>query len=876
MLSAIRKPGSYTPVAVIALLGLLLTAGAMILFERAHQREKTARFGQEVSERAALLAERLNRDVSIIRGVDSYASVTPDLTGGQFRAFAREQVRDAEVVQALEWISVLHDHERPMFEARMRAMGHPDFTIREFDAAGRLVAAARRPRYLPVTQVEPLAGNEAALGLDLASDPKRLDALQQACIEDRVILTRRLRLAQEGSGVLVVSPVHAPGASSTCGQGLRGYVVGLFRLSLIVRKALANSAPYPVDLYLYDEDAGADDLPLHYEPSSLHGKAPVPLSKAALLAGPHLSLPISVAGRTWSVVGRPIPALIDEPRPFLPWVPLAGLIMTAGICAYLAGGESRHRRQRLLTEALASSNARLEDEASVRRHVEESLQVRTLTLSRRVREVNGLYALSKLSTDPALDWRQVCRQAVDLLPRSSGGVEDAGARVTVEGEVFESSGFRALGRRVSCPVLADGRPVGEIELFLVDDGGGDENAFLSAAAEIIGRHMQAHRTQKALEAAKASAERATEAKARFFAAASHDLRQPLQAMHLFLHILRQRLDDPKSIDIASKLGEAMKTADGLLDALLQVGRLDAGTVQAEPTEFAVGDLLARLGDEFSLQARAKNLRLAVVRSSVAVRSDPVLLGRVLGNLLSNALRYTRRGGVLLGARRRGDMLRLMVVDSGIGIQPHEVDSIFQEFYQVSNPERDQARGLGLGLAIVDRMARLLGHRVRVASVPGRGSCFCIDVPIASGAPLAAPALPAATDEPALVGMLVAVVENEPSQREGLDLLLTQWGCTVVAGASAEEVVSGLSRRRPDLVLSDFRLKGGQTGLDAARRILAATGAAAPCVILTGDTSPERIKQAQQSGFRLLHKPVDPPILMALLRDLIRRERRRAS
>ncbi|MBF0304150.1 MAG: CHASE domain-containing protein [Alphaproteobacteria bacterium] len=873
MWSAKRKPGPYAPIAIIALLGLLLTAGSMILFERAHQREQTARFGQEVGERASLLAERLNRDVSIIRGVDSYASVTPGLTGGQFRAFAREQVRDAEVVQVLEWISVLHDHERPMFEARMRAMGYRDFRIREFDDSGRLVPAATRERYLPVTQVEPLAGNEAVLGLDLASDPKRAEALRKACQEDRAIITPQLRLAQEGTGVLVVSPVHAPGEAATCDEGLRGYVVGLFRISLIVRKALEGSAPYPVDLYLYDEDAA--DGALHYEPSALHVRAPAPLSKAAVLAGPHLSLPIAVAGRTWSLVARPLPELLAAPRPFLPWVPLAGLVMTAGICAYLAGGESRHRRQRLLTEALAASNARLEDEAAVRGHVEENLKVRTLTLSRRVREVNGLYALSKLSTDPALGWRQVCRQAVDLLPRSAGGVEDAGARVTVEGEVFESGGFRALGRRVSCPVLADGRAVGEIELFLLDDGGGDDNAFLSAAAEILGRHMHAHRTQKALEAAKASAERATEAKARFFAAASHDLRQPLQAMHLFLHILRQRLDDPKSIDIAAKLGEAMKTADGLLDALLQVGRLDAGTVQAEPTEFAVGDLLTRLGDEFSLQARAKNLRLAVVKSSVAVRSDPVLLGRVLGNLLSNALRYTRRGGVVLGARRRGNMLRLMVVDSGIGIQPHEVDSIFQEFYQVSNPERDQARGLGLGLAIVDRMARLLGHQVQVASVPGRGSCFCVDVPIAAG-PIQAPVAPVTTDSPALVGLLVAVVENEPSQREGLDLLLTQWGCTVVSGASAEEVVSGLARRRPDLVLSDFRLKGGQTGLDAARRILTATGAAAPCVILTGDTSAERIKQAQQSGFRLLHKPVDPPVLMALLRDLARRERRRAA
>jgi two-component system, sensor histidine kinase len=263
------------------------------------------------------------------------------------------------------------------------------------------------------------------------------------------------------------------------------------------------------------------------------------------------------------------------------------------------------------------------------------------------------------------------------------------------------------------------------------------------------------------------------------------------------------------------------------------------------------------------------MRLMLTRA--VVRSDATLLERILRNLVHNAIRYTNAGGVVVGCRRRGDAVRIAVCDSGVGIEAMHLSDIFQEFYQVANPERDRTRGLGLGLAIVDRLARLLNHPLDVVSVPGRGSVFSITVPrgeAATAEPYPSP--PVEVFEGKLGGALVVVIDDEAAVLDGMREVLQQWGCRPVLADSADEALSQLAgaKSRPAAVIADYRLRAGETGTAAIERIRSAHGSDIPGVIITGDTAPDRLREAEASGYHLLHKPVRPVRLRALLSFLL--------
>ncbi|MCG5240995.1 ATP-binding protein [Azospirillum doebereinerae] len=370
--------------------------------------------------------------------------------------------------------------------------------------------------------------------------------------------------------------------------------------------------------------------------------------------------------------------------------------------------------------------------------------------------------------------------------------------------------------------------------------------------------------------ARADAERARTAKGKFLSAASHDLRQPFQAMHLFHHLLMGRLTDPASIELGNKLEQSIIGGETLLRALLDVSALEAGLVVPQPRAFPIDETLAQMLEEFGPEAEAKGLRLNVRPADVEVMSDPVLLERLLRPILSNALRYTEKGGVLLATRRRGGRLLVEVWDTGVGIDPANHVAIFEDFHQLGNPGRDRRQGLGLGLAIVRRLAETLGHPVTLRSKPGRGSVFAVELPLAetSGDEDDSDDDEADTgadgDSSADSGT-VLVIEDDAMQLEGIGLLLRGWGYDVVPVRGIDEAVAGLDRMAPpDLVLSDLRLSGPESGIDAIQAVRARCGRRVPGVIVTGDTDPDRLRSVDRSGFRLVHKPCDPALLKALL------------
>lgn len=362
---------------------------------------------------------------------------------------------------------------------------------------------------------------------------------------------------------------------------------------------------------------------------------------------------------------------------------------------------------------------------------------------------------------------------------------------------------------------------------------------------------------------------ANQAKSRFLAAASHDLRQPMHALGLFIAQLRERVTEPGTLALVGKTESAVTALQELLDALLDVSRLDAGIVTATIADFRIQPLFARLEAAFAPQAERKGLWLRAAPTRLAVRSDPVLIERILLNLLSNAVRYTERGSILIGCRRHGPNVRIEVWDSGAGIAPEYREAVFQEFFQLSNPERDRRKGLGLGLAIAARLARLLDSRIELRSRPGEGSVFSIE--LTRGTPQAEVAAAGVIIPTAVLqGARVLVVDDDALVLDAMASLLTQWGCrvtTAVNGTEALERISG-GAVAPDVLLCDYRLPGNENGVDVIARLRVAAGRQIPATLITGDTAPERLREARAAGYPLLHKPLQPAKLRALLEQLL--------
>ena len=361
-------------------------------------------------------------------------------------------------------------------------------------------------------------------------------------------------------------------------------------------------------------------------------------------------------------------------------------------------------------------------------------------------------------------------------------------------------------------------------------------------------------------------------KSHFLASASHDMRQPLHALNLFVAQLRGQSNPDEHSRLVARIDAAVSAMTELFEALLDMTKLDAGILQASTTDFSVARLLDRVETTFADAARKKGLRLHVVATGAWVRSDPILLERILLNLVSNAVRYTARGGVVVGCRRRGTNLRIDVCDTGAGIPEEQRERIFGEFYQLAGPDPDRNSGLGLGLAIVDRLGQLLGHPVELNSRLGHGSRFSVLAPLVAQ-PTAAremqvPSL--AIVDPAC-GKRVIVIDDDRLVLDGMRGILQSWGCQVQTATSDAAALANVAKNsgKPDLIISDYRLADGKTGIQAVELLREAVAAPVPAFIITGDTAPERLREASAAGFHLLHKPVSPMALRAMLNRLLR-------
>jgi len=358
-------------------------------------------------------------------------------------------------------------------------------------------------------------------------------------------------------------------------------------------------------------------------------------------------------------------------------------------------------------------------------------------------------------------------------------------------------------------------------------------------------------------------------KSRFLAAASHDLRQPVHALNLFVGALQGCNMDSTAQRLVKQIDGSIAALDNLFVSLLDISKLDAGIVSLDSRDFGIQPVLERVRHDHAAEADAKGIRLVLHPCSLAVHADPILVERILRNLVSNAVRYTVKGRVVIGCRR-GDRLSIEVWDTGPGIAEEEQQRVFQEFYQIGNPERDRQEGIGLGLAIVKRLVDLLGCELTLISRVGSGSVFKIAIPLANEAPVAS----GVVDTPAPDGLargLILVIDDERAIQEAMRSLLANWGHDVIVAGSGDEILAKVADLavRPDLIVCDFRLRKGENGIEVIQRLHSEFNHEIPAVLITGDTAPTRLKEAQESGLPLLHKPIHNSKLQATIDGLLK-------
>jgi signal transduction histidine kinase len=435
-----------------------------------------------------------------------------------------------------------------------------------------------------------------------------------------------------------------------------------------------------------------------------------------------------------------------------------------------------------------------------------------------------------------------------------------------------------LARRMIIPIrtLRDGA-------VRIGSGDLDQRISIETGDELEALGDQFNRMAAQLQNSYASLERKVEerthqlelanlAKTRFLAVASHDLRQPLHALGLFVAQLSTASSATERAWLVDRINTSTTAINELFKALLDISQLDAGALKPDTSEFPAARLLAQIESTFAATAREKALSFRVASTTAWLRSDFILLERIVLNLVSNAVRYTSHGGVVVGCRKRGGALRIEVWDTGPGIPLDQRQKIFDEFYRLDSG-RDRQPGFGLGLAIVDRLSRLLDHPIELTSTLGRGSRFTVVARrVATPAKIVQPSAPAPAALDVADGKLVVVIDDDELALTGMGGLLRSWGCRVVAGGSGEAALSGLAGqdRSPDLIVSDYHLADGKTGIEAIELLRGAFGTPISAFLLSGDISSESLSAVQSGGYHLLHKPVDPMALRAMLNSMLKK------
>ncbi len=719
-----RRRGSLA-VPVLVAAGLLVTFGAFFQMLTANREAERTRHERQFAQFHDALVERIDSQTMLLRTLRAAFSDQLPVVRNGFAAAVRPMMPLYPGLWSVAWVRRVPPAEVPALEAEMRAAGRIDFTVHDADeapgGASAVPPGAPRGDLFVNTLMEPERGSAFGQGINILSLPNRAEVLARACASGDVAATETLPPRsrwESGHSIGLYLPVYrrpvdGPDGPGRCAE-VSGYIASVFGIGRLMEEAGNRVNGLRGAVHLLDGPA-ADGGRILASRDAAAGSA---AWEGALFTDIRkdgesvLERDLVIGGRRWTLVAAVPPEPRLAPADYSAWMVLVmGLLLTGALAGYVR--REAQAKRLLVTEArarAAMARALRESEERFRMALRHS-RVAVFSLDRNLRYM-WMY-------NP-----QTARAAETYIGRTNADLhapDDAARLDAVKRSVLETgTGAR---QEVRIGAVAGAEQVFDLIVEPLRDEAGLVSGVICAAIDI----SEGVRIREALAEAHAEAEQANRAKSRFLAAASHDLRQPFQAMSLFHHILTARLSDDKQLEMAGKLGEAIAAGNTLLNTLLDTSALEAGNVKPRPVAFPLQEVTDRLTREFAEQAASKGMTLRMVPTSAWVLSDPVLLERMVRNLLVNALRYAGSGTILLGCRHRGGNVLVEVWDTGPGIPADQLKLIFDDFYRCGTDQPDGGRGLGLGLSIVRRTAQILGHQVDVRSCLGKGTVFSITV-----------------------------------------------------------------------------------------------------------------------------------------------------
>lgn len=715
-----RKQGRSPAVLVMVAAGIVLSLGAFLEVRDSSRDAERAVGERQAAQLHDTLNDRLDRHILLLRALSGPLAGPAPVTQSSFATASEPLLPLYPSLRVVAWARRITASQIPLWERALRSDGRPGLSVRI--PADRMLSP-NQDLFINV-----LAGSAAPtdhlIGEEIGARPDHAALLAWACRTGEVVATPGGGPATGSGGeadTMILLPVYSRDiqpeeGDARCGA-LSGYVWASFRLGQLLREAATQAGLTVGDAYLVDSVTDEPRI-LAVQPGVARGAAPfdaLPLERLERLEeGTVIERRVDFAGQSWRLLVVPGPSPVFDTRDRTAWgVLIVGLLLTGGLVGYVR----REARAKRLLQAEASARAAM---ARALRDSEErfrlALRHSRVALFSQDRDLRYLWIYSPQTAHMPEDF--IGRTHADVFEPGDAAVLDAIKRTVLD---------TGVGVRREIELTTAGRPqVFDLSVEPMQDDTGRVSGVICAAIDVT----ESFETRRDLAVAHAEAERANQAKSRFLAAASHDLRQPFQAVSLFHHILVSKLTDAQQLDIAAKLGEALTAGNTLLSTLLDTSALEAGNVTPRVADFEIQDVVGRLATEIGDQALDHGLSLRVVPSSARVRSDPILLERMLRNLLINALRYTVQGRILMGCRRRGDRLLVEVWDTGPGIPADQMTAIFEDFYRCGTDQRDSTRGLGLGLSIVRRTGQILDHPVEARSRVGHGTVFSISVPLA--------------------------------------------------------------------------------------------------------------------------------------------------
>ena len=860
-----KRPINPIWIFLCAFLGVAASLGAFVLLSvQSRQNAQAVWEAQTRNYRDALQQSFSSAQILLysLRGGHIGAGT---LTHASFDSLTGELRRFFPSLFVAAWVPRVKVRDIAATERAAAANGLPDYHIHNIDGSPAGAGLAPDDEVFPIYFTARGAGNfrpgRPLTGTNILSSPGRRELLQRACASGDVLAANWPVLVsrENGLGYLALYLAVYDGdlgdlyPYEACPR-LAGYVAALMRADVLMVTAFRALPPVDSDIYLVQPDAPPAQRVIGYYGGTPHDQNFRPL--------PFEALPEKAAASHWMEVGGLELSLMFVPAP-RPWTTrgsdaarillVFGLLLTFALTAFLA-------KQR-------SATLHLMAEVDRRFKLEQALRASEYRFRLALRDSN----VSVFSHDRELRYTwifnpnlaglepkdMIGHRQSELFPDSSNREMEA-----LKQSVF-ASGFSA--RREVPLVVGEHTYYRDLRVEPLHDRTGAISGIICVSIDVT----EARRLKEELSRSVAVAERAVATKSRFLAAASHDLRQPFQAILLFHEMLRARLADPQHLDLCDRLGDSIRAGQELLTALLNISTLDAGIVTPKFGDFPLQPSLEALVAEFREQGALVGMSFRLVATSAVVRSDRVLLERILRNLVANALRHGGTGRVLIGCRRRDRGVEIQVCDTGAGIPPEQLELIFEDFYQVGNPERQLAQGLGLGLGIVARTASLLGHTTAVRSRPNHGSTFSVTVDRAAPGTIEAAPL-AAADPSVSPRQRILVIEDDDMQREALRMLLEDSGHQVLLASEPEEAIRLVvsAPLKPTLIISDLRLPGPLSGVEAIAKLRALLGGQVPAILATGDSGEAQLRRIAAAGAAVLHKPFNHATLSHVLRSLL--------